>query len=239
MINAGAMDKALDANLRSLRMGEQGDDGLSRAKPSKRPSTDSVCSTVDTLSDTSDDHDANSRSMEVTCGDVPADISSTLRANAPEFVPHVAASTPSLVQDLDSPSLCELWSSTPVCSGEDSLLCLPLWGESPCCNNMDPTFLHSGDVTNPAVLGFDSSCYLGEAIMSDVHIPVVNDGLEAVSQRYLEWHHYCGLTGLEGYSSPQSFSHLDAHSCSMADLFTLAKPGELFVCHGHKIVGQA
>lgn len=53
-------------------------------KLSKRCSTESVCSTTDTQSDTTDEHDAASSSCDLLCVE---GLQSTLRASAPEFVP--------------------------------------------------------------------------------------------------------------------------------------------------------
>lgn len=95
---------------------------------SKRPSTDSVCSTTDAQSDTTDEQDAASSSVDLFPFEEAAGAHGPLRASAPEFVPHdmlhsesrqgnCIVSTPIFQPD----GCCQVLSSTPVCGTGISL----------------------------------------------------------------------------------------------------------------------
>jgi len=62
---------------------------LQSSSPAQKPSMSSSCSTVDTLSDVSDEHDPTSCSFEKSADEVGAPLGqfSSLRANAVDFVP--------------------------------------------------------------------------------------------------------------------------------------------------------
>lgn len=104
------------------------EEAILSGKPSKKLSTNSVCSTNDALSETSEDHDASSSVGELPLVEGLAGGQGTLRASAPEFVPHAAASVPDLMENV-SP---QILSSTPVSP----------WGWASGSNISDAGFFH-------------------------------------------------------------------------------------------------
>lgn len=190
-------------------------------KPSKKLSTDSECSTTDTLSDTSEEHDVTLSLTESPVVALPV----TLRASAPEFVPHVSTSAPCLEQHVNAPIPQQVLSSTPV------------WRAAiaPFPHGANSGFLCGGSLWGQGSSHHGSSTVFGlfpASLTSCMQEPPKVDVLEAASQRYVEWRKYCGLTTTMHDGIPHSFQSRDAHGCSVADLFAFAKPGELFACSG-------
>lgn len=54
------------------------------------------------------------------------------------------------------------------------------------------------------------------------------DVVQLVSRRYLQWQQYCGMRTVASDAFPIAFSSVDAHCLSLADLFAMSKPGDLF-----------
>lgn len=107
---------------------KQSTGGSSYLHMSKRPSTDSVCSTADAQSDTTDEQDAASSSVDLFPFEEAAGTHGTLRASAPEFVPHDMLHSESSQENriVSTPNFrpdgcCQVLSSTPVCGTGISL----------------------------------------------------------------------------------------------------------------------
>jgi len=117
-------------------------DGSPCFKFSKRLSTESVCSTTDTQSDTTDEHDAASSSFESPI--MEGGLQSTLRACAPEFVPRdmlwkAAQGTVIVSNPTSSPVVPgQILSSTPAYGA----------GFSPLRNVLDAKSAHSSSLTS-------------------------------------------------------------------------------------------
>jgi hypothetical protein len=161
-------------------------------------------STIDTLSDASDDHESASSAAESTSVECQAGSQGTLRANAPEFVPGVevlANFGPSAFvgTDLKSDLAPQILATGP-----------PLPPLPHMSGNQFATAGIGDGLWNCENCPADASLFLpaswdyhGE--QPDMHS--VADFLEEADRRMLEWRQYCGLTATLPESFPHSFDY--------------------------------
>jgi hypothetical protein len=168
---------------------------------SKHVAADSVCSTIDTQSNASDEPDASSTCTEIHLVENRAEAQRTLRAAAPEFVP----CTEQVMHSMRSPSTTK-----------------PLHTPAPILSSMP---IHDARHVILADVSETNCCPVGLARQ------VAADPSEAVSDRYLQWRQYCGLPMMLFDGSPRGFKYCNADKCSLAELFAASKPGELFAYH--------
>jgi len=200
--------------------------------------TDSICSTIDTLSDTSDDQDFASTSTEVTSVAAPG-IHDALRADAPEFVPkhlvpdrtaslatfewHDAASTSS-----DSTSVAAIGGTNDALRAHAPEFVPqnlpPVHAEHTACLGTTPDIVPNGAIfsTTPPlhVIGevfapggwpdfFDHR--LHRHLEHPVYtVAEIAEYLAAADLRTLEWQRYCGLAPIAPSTLPQSFGYRDS-----------------------------
>jgi len=227
---------------------------ISETSPTSEPSTNSTCSSTDTQSDISDEHDTVSTSFEVHFIDAPPGLERTLRASAPEFVPHGSSDSKALSND----SVCSTVdtasdiSEDPDTVSSSNEMVLRATATEFVPNVVQPSVappvfsttpmpdVHAPVLSSTPFYGFQADApSLGKAefvcdgsfgghaymeLTEDFRV----DLLEEASQRYIQWRQYCGLPE-ELSDAPQGFSYCDAHSCSLAEVFAMSKPGELFL----------
>jgi len=162
----------------------------SQTKFLAKTSTNSVCSTVDSRSDTTDDHDAVSSLTDMSLTDAAPETLGNLRANAPEFVPsdkvlaesgHTSCLSSTFGTSLQAANN-QIFSSTPVStsglsraletgSSQNSFLHGPAWWDC----SMDCSY--SGNVYHQNI----SHAHDGSDAV---------DLLEAAFDRCSEWRNY-------------------------------------------------
>lgn len=211
MMDRGAIEEAVSGSGRLLCRQHQSNEAqvhlaVPRDKFLKTLSTGSVCSTTDALSEASEQHEGSSLSEEqdatsssITELPVVEAVQVTLRAGAPEFVP---CATTSASETVNRAVPGHILSSMPVCQPHISPIA-----------HGTPEFLCSDAAWSANADLFGGS--LGSCMEDTVN-------------RYLEWQQYSGLTTRWPDGPPHSFRHANAYSCSIAELFAMAKPGQLF-----------
>jgi len=165
----------------------------------KKPSTDSVCSTTDTNSDVSDEHDGATSSTEISTFLEWPGLQSDLRASAPEFIPYQARQE--------------------TCEDDFLLESLPAFHSESVCSGLC--------LSDSSIIGSTGLSDEGED--SRAEHPCGGDlwDLEAL-RSYEEWRQYCGLSCDFKDITPLDFSNTWAHGSSLAEVLAASGPGELF-----------